>query len=104
MHCHLNLISTAFYRLNLKQGIVQIYEVHYLAFANFENLRKETVTMENLLVLTEVVTETPEVAEEAFNLVEWLNSNTGLVTAICTGALILTSVIIALYRRAKRRK
>ena len=60
--------------------------------------------MENLLVLTEVVTETPEVAEEAFNLVEWLNSNTGLVTAICTGALILTSVIIALYRRAKRRK
>lgn len=58
--------------------------------------------MGNLLILTDAVTENPEVVEEAFNLGEWLNSNTGITMAICTGVVVLAAVLIALFKRKKR--
>ena len=59
--------------------------------------------MGNLLVLTEAVTETPEVTDNAFNLIEWVGENPAFVNACLSLLAIAVGVICFLVAR-KRKK
>ncbi len=60
--------------------------------------------MNKIQVLTEVATEGAEAAEEAFNLVEALNGNLGVVMVCIAGFAFVAWAIYELIRNSKKPK